>query len=76
MVDTNRGKAPKDDRMKAEERRHLERQSGAWRRVLDILNRLGPRSDSRSELDAYGDAKDYVLDRIDHVEAQLAGVRP
>lgn len=61
--------------MKAEERRQLERQSSAWHRVLEILNRLGPRSDGRAELDAYGDAKDYVLDRIDHVEALLAGGR-
>ncbi|MBD8900368.1 hypothetical protein [Rhodanobacter sp. DHG33] len=53
--------------MKAEERRQQERILHAWQNILDMLNRIGPESDSQADLEGYGEVKDYVLDRIERV---------
>lgn len=57
--------------MKAEERRQQERILHAWQHLLDTLNRIGPESDSREDLEGFGNVKDYLLDRIEEVSERL-----
>ena len=57
--------------MKAEERRVLQRVLRAWETMLETLNRMGPESDRREDIDGYGQVKDYVLDRIDDCAERL-----
>ena len=58
--------------MKAHERRQQERIVGVWRGLLAKLVELGPESESREDLDGYGEVKDYLLDRIAVVEKILS----
>ncbi|WP_250626736.1 hypothetical protein [Pinirhizobacter soli] len=57
--------------MKAAERRTLERRRAVWDSVLERLNRVGPESDSFDDIDAFGQVKDYVLDRRDALDNLL-----
>jgi hypothetical protein len=61
--------------MKAEERRTHERLLDVWQGMLDRLNRIGPTSDSHADLEAFGNVKDYILDRIEHEESLLHNAR-
>lgn len=62
--------------MKAEERRSQQRLLDMWQGMLDRLNRVGPVSDARVDLEAFGEVKDYILDRIDAHETILRNATP
>lgn len=62
--------------MKAEERRRQERILRVWRDTLDRLNQVGPLSDSKEDVDGFGEVKDYLLDFIERCERILLNARP
>ena len=57
--------------MKAIERRQHETLLGTWKGLLQKLNRIGPTSASYEDLRAFGEVKDYILDRIEAEEGVL-----
>jgi hypothetical protein len=57
--------------MKAVERRRKERLLAVWRDMLRRLNDMGPHSDDPEHLRGFGEVKDYILDRVDDLDALL-----
>lgn len=57
--------------MKAIERRQHETLLSTWKGLLQKLNRIGPTSDGFDDLRAFGEVKDYILDRIEVEESVL-----
>jgi hypothetical protein len=57
--------------MKVAERRTQERLLGIWRKTLLTLDEIGPSSEAPEDLNAFGEVKDYVLDRVADIEDKL-----